>query len=452
MAPEIQPVLDPADHALMLTPDQIKNQNSKNNNVSFLRRTQYMTSQNARANEVLRSVNARVSKAINKSSAPTAQFARDDKENIVRYIQKGFDIAYPDSVPFNPPEAKAAPSTDAERDAWRNPVHPDNPRLKPVDYYPLLPDFDAYTDVGGYVSIKFDKPPLPSQHGKRDDRVDVALLSKEVNEALLPAWQSSKDAFDQNPQRYEDPGEPPVLWSYCVPETPDSAARIRRILNDADPEKDNPALWEGLNEHDAEKRIGYRRTKTYPVNRQEMVNSSRFMALALFNPDTTPEKTRRKSRAKGAYYYPVEQRLRMRADRGKLGRAAQAVDENSNDASFDVITLGVADQSASTMQARLWSKKERDRSFLPEYEKLTALVDEEQAKFAAEEAAAEAEAEAEEAGDDEDVTMGESETRRETNGFGRHNHHDSDHAEIDADADPDVDADADADADAMEDE
>ena len=104
---------------------------------------------------------ARAAKASNNtSSLSSTQFARDDKENITRYIQKGFDIAYPESVPYNPPEAKATPSTEAERDAWRSPVHPDNPRLKPIDYYPVLPDFDAYTDVGGYVSVKFDKPAI----------------------------------------------------------------------------------------------------------------------------------------------------------------------------------------------------------------------------------------------------------------------------------------------------
>jgi len=430
MAPEIQPVLDPADHALMLTPDQLKNQNSKTSNVSFLRRTQYMTSQNARANDPLMRTNARTSKATNKSSLSNPQFARDDKENITRYIQKGFDIAYPESVPYNPPEAKATPSTDAERDAWRNPVHPDNARLKPVDFYPILPDFDAYTDVGGYVSVKFDKPPLPALHGQRDDRVDVALLSKETNEALLPAWTARKAAFDQNPKLYEDPGEPPALWSYCVPELKDSASRIRKILNDADPDKDDPSLWEGLNDHDSEQRIAYQRIKTYPIYKQETVNSSRFMALSLFNPATAHGNSRLKPYGKAAYYYPVEQRLRMRADRGKLGRASQAinVDENTTDASFDVITLGITELSPNVAQSRLWGKKERDnKAFGGEYDKVAALVEAEDARNEAE----------------EDVLMGEAGAegrRRETNGVARYDAGGEDDA--DADAETDVDADA----------
>src|SRR5271154_2577631 len=132
MAPEIQPVLDPADHALMLTPDQLRNQNSKNLNVSFLRKTQYMSAQNARANDGFIQSKSRTSRIPSKSASTTDPqiLPRDDPINIKRHVLKGFDIAYPETATRTPPNLTSQP-TAAELTAWRTPTHPDNSALAP---------------------------------------------------------------------------------------------------------------------------------------------------------------------------------------------------------------------------------------------------------------------------------------------------------------------------------
>ena len=223
-----------------------------------------------------------------------------------------------------------------------------------------------------------------------------------------PGWTQRKTAFDQNPKLYEDPGDPPFLWSYCIPETHESAPRIRKILNNADPNKDDPSLWEGLNDHDGDQRIAYRRIKTHPINKQEMVNSSRFMALSLFNPDTAPKNSRLEASGRAAYYYPVEQRLRMRADRGSWDGHRSAKRRRTRRMQALTWFCWGWWTCRQVWPSRGCGARRRGIGVLsPEYQRVKALVDAEEAAQAAEEG-------------EEDVEMGEAGaqtvSRRETNG------------------------------------
>src|SRR2546423_3914889 len=301
MAPEIQPVLDPADHALMLTPDQLRNQNSKNVNVSFLRKTQYMTSQNARANDAFIRPSNRTSNPTRRSSVTEPKITRDDPVNIKRHIQRGFDIANPDTA--SPQSLSAIPS--AELSAWRTPTHPDNPRLKPVSYYPILPDLDSFTDAKGYVSIKFDKPPLPAlpNNGGRDTRIDVALLKGEADASQEAAWTKKKKAFDENPELYEDPGDQPYQWDFCVPRWhgADVVAAVKRKLNVMNPERDDESGYEGLyvpGEPNSQADVGidYVKERSFGAVNSEHPNlqfdTLRFMAVSLYDSETAGEYSR----------------------------------------------------------------------------------------------------------------------------------------------------------------
>lgn len=403
MAPEIQPVLDPADAALMLTPEQLRSQGPKNTNVSFLRRTQYMTPQNARANVPLTRTNPRTTKpSARKASMTAADFAREDQENIKRHVQRGFDLAHPESVQFNPPQARAHPISPAERDAWRHPVHPDNPRLKPVEFYPILPDFDSTTDGGGFASVKFDKPPLPAYRGRRDDRTDVALLYATQNTALMPAWQAKKDAYDKNPDLYDDPGPEPYEWSYNVPPQPEDAWKVRKALNDANPDKDDPFLWEDLADpaNEGVSGISFEKVRMYPTAVQQPVNSSRFTAISLFDPDKMPASTaRRKAQGRAAYYYPIFERLRLRADRARAGRSGGPVLNEDNADIPDRLVIAARELTAAEKVARYHYRGQHDSNFAAEYRKMEA---EAEAAAAADEEAALASAAPEPTADDDE--------------------------------------------------
>ena len=386
MAPDIQPVLDPADHALMLTPDQLRNQNSKNVNVSFLRKTQYMTSQNARANDAFIRPNTRTSKPTRRSSVTEPQIARDDPLNIKRHIQKGFEIANSDSAM---PQSLSA-VLPAELSAWRTPTHPDNPRLKPVSYYPILPDLDSSTDHNGYISLKFDKPPIPAlpNHGGRDSRIDVSLLHGEPDVSQEATWSKKRKAYDEHPELYENPGDQPYQWHFCVPRRPgaDIVAAVKRKFNIMDPDRDDNRGYEGLY-NPGEPRSGtdvgidFVKERTFGAVSTETPNvrfeTLRFMAISLFDSETAGEFSRLGDEGapaeKAAYYYPVIQKMRIRADREKISQGRNTGEAGEE---FNYIKLTVRDSSIEENYVRGQFRAEHDDGFQDEYEEITQLYKE----------------------------------------------------------------------------
>jgi hypothetical protein len=381
MAPDIQPVLDPADHALMLTPDQLRNQNSKNVNVSFLRKTQYMTSQNARANDAFIRPSTRTSKPTRRSSVNEPQIARDDPINIKRHIEKSFEIANPDTTTSE----SLSTISSAELSAWRTPTHPDNPRLKPVSFYPVLPDLDSSTDANGYISVKFDKPPLAAlpNHGGRDTRIDVALLHGEADASQEAAWSKKKKAYDENPELYEDPGDQPYIWDFSVPRRPggDVVAAVKRKLNVMNPDRDDDNGYEGLYvpgepRPGADVGIDYVKERSFGAVSTETPNvhyeTLRFMAVTLFDSESAGEYSRLAGEGtaveKAAYYYPIIQRMRVRADREKIRSRGRNTGEA--DQKWNYIKLTVQDPDIEQKAVRAQFRDEIDDKFHDEYEQI----------------------------------------------------------------------------------
>jgi RNA polymerase II-associated factor 1 len=392
MAPEIQPVLDPADHALMLTPDQLRNQNSKNVNVSFLRKTQYMTSQNARANDAFIRPNTRTSKPTRRSSINEPQIARDDPINIKRHIQKGFDIAYPDTATSQ----SLSTISSAELSAWRTPIHPDNPRLKPVSYYPILPDLESSTDADGYISMKFDKPPLPAlpNHGGRDSRIDVALLHGEADASQEAAWSKKKQAYEENPELYDNPGDQPYQWDFCVPRRSgaDVVAAVKRKLNIMNPNRDDDRGYEGLYvpgdpKPHADIGIDYVKERSFGAVSTETPNvhfeTLRFMAVSLFDSESAREYSHLGNESaaidRAAYYYPIIQKMRVRADREKI--RSRARDTSEAEQKWNYIKLTVQDPDIEEQVVRAQFRNEIDDSFQEEFEQIKQTAKESGIQF-----------------------------------------------------------------------
>ena len=387
MAPEITPVLDPADQALMMSLEQLRSQGAKNN-VSFLRKSQYMTaSQNAKTNDPFMRPSPRPQKTAAAKAPPPAPVSRDDPENIRRQIQKGFDLACPDSILYRTKEAKANPITAAEREAWQNPQHPDNRKLDPVEYYPILPDLETGTDMASsWQALKFDKPPLPAlKNGRRDDRIDVALLMANENHELMPEWQAKKQAHDAHPEEYSDQGPEPYSWSLAVPKHPDSTSRIRQLFDDSNPGKDDHNLMDPLLEESADGslRIPFERVKVYTDATRQEVDPRRVVALSLVNPQNLSKNSRFRNRdAPTAYYYPIYERVKMKADRGQLSKARNARlgggDGNEADL-FDQMMVSFREPDAKERLIRNEFRGRNDASFAGQWAELEreALAQEE---------------------------------------------------------------------------
>lgn len=380
MAPEVAPPMDPADTALMLTIDQLRTKGAKNKGTSFLRKTQYMNSANANAVTDPSTLKAgRHRKSIDKSNVPVA---RDDPENIKRHIQKGFDLAYPDTVAFS--EGRGEAPSAAERHAWNHPTHPDNPNLKPVGFYPVMPDLGAVTDGGGKWSyIKFSKPPLPAHHDRRDDRIDAGFLAAVHNRKEHKTWQARKDAFDKDPQRYEDPGPEPYIWSLHVPKSHSSTSKIRKLFNDSDPSKDRQDWLNELSEQDGEgqMRIPFIRARAYPSVKQDFVDPRRLMALSFHDPTTAQSNSRLRKQGPAAYYYPIMERQTFKAEGGQSGsglkptQSASQIDDHDDitrDLPDELMLLPLSEVSALQRYGRHAFRGEYDKSFAPKWEDMKA--------------------------------------------------------------------------------
>lgn len=313
MASENPEPIDPADLPLLLTLDQLKNPAPKNSNVSFLRRTQYISA-GIRAPDGPKVTTIRPKSRLDKKS-------QDDPTYVKKYLLKGFDIAYPDSKHVGedtPSQIKGLAPTKLETDAWAQPVHPDNPKLKPVGYYPLLPDLQGFPDPGGFVQFKFDKAPVQGSGGKRDERMDVAvLLPSEPEERVAQEYATKKALHKSNPNLYQDPGPVPYDYDLFLPEKKDSVKNVRNSLHLSNPDRDNEDLYtnEGA---DNMKFHRYDRARTYATTSQALGNPQKQtdIAMTLYDPaeakdnNTTPTQ-------KAAYYYPLIGKTRLKPERAR---------------------------------------------------------------------------------------------------------------------------------------
>ena len=370
MAPDTEPILDPADQALMMTVDQLKSQGA-HNNVSFLRKNLYLSSQNQRAGDTLKASTPRA-KTIHRPQ----QQDRNDKETMKKHIQKGFDIAYPESIPYNPPETRTQPSTDAERKAWKEPKHPDNFRLKPVAMYPVLPDLETGTDAGYWGRVKFEKPPVAAHHGKRDARIDSAVFMAVPNKEAEEIWQRKKEAFDRDPDKYDDPGpSPPYNYVMTLAQNSESASTIRKILG-GHSDASHPSIKDQIFEEtdDGTLRIPFNRARIYPTVQQTAVHANRFMALGLYDPDSStnilPPSNNKRKQGPAAYFYPISENLRFKTDRSKLSKPSRP--EGEEEVHIDRLMVALAEPNVNQIAERNLFRGKYDDGFKEEWEKMEA--------------------------------------------------------------------------------
>ncbi|PGG99619.1 hypothetical protein AJ79_08479 [Helicocarpus griseus UAMH5409] len=330
MAPENPAPVDPADLPLLMTLEQLRNPAPKNSNVSFLRRTQYIAA-GAGARGVdgaLKAVPLVAPTAVKSSPAAPkpAKLSRDDPMHVKKYIQKGFDIAYPQSKhkgEDTPSRIKGLPATKAEVDAWATPTHPDNPKLKPVGFYPVIPDLGGFPDPGGFVQFKFDKAPVPAAQGRRDERMDVGILVPSAPEERVCQEHASKAALHKaNPSLYPDPG--PIPWDYdlFLPEKQGSAPQIKTSLDVTNPHRDDESNYTHDATGETSKHHRYDRIRTYATSSQNLHPEQKYkdVALVLFDPaEQSPNGAgaRHRLKQKAAYYYPILGKTRLKPERAR---------------------------------------------------------------------------------------------------------------------------------------
>ena len=327
--------------------------------VSFLRRTEYTSSQgpqhfsSSTSKDLLRLRNDPKRRKLNTD--------RNDPLNIIRNITKGFDIAYPRDAykgEENTENIRGAAITDAEAKAWSNPVHPTKPNLKLLDSYPVLPDLDALPSTAYYLVTKFQNNPVAAGDNY-DVRLDAAIL-RPKDDPMKYAEFEQKDA-----EWVESSGKPRPIpefdYDYFLPTEASAVRSIKRKLNVNDPENEDEDLYTD-EVGDGQRAFKYARLRTYETYSQygdpnAFYNDS--VALALHDPETeVGEVPGMKARlGKGAYFYPIVQRTALRPKRnvGPLA-VSQAPDEER----VDELNLTVGDVDEETRAVVLRQQAQLD--------------------------------------------------------------------------------------------
>lgn len=328
--------------------------------VSFLRRTEYVSSQGPQ--QFSSSTSKDLLRLRNDPKRRRMSMNKDDPINIIRNVVKGFDIAYPQDAykgEENTANIRGAAISDAEARAWSYPEHPSNKQLKLLDSYPVLPDLDALPSTACYFVTKFLVNAAASGDNY-DTRMDAAILRQKQDEGAYDRWRQKVEEWKQSSSTKPQP-IPEDDYEYFLPTETTSVRPIKRKLDVNDPENGDEDLYtdEGP---DGQRVFKYARLRTYETYQQTGDPQNFYVdsvALALHDPEdevgVVPGTKQRLQ--KGAYFYPVMQRTALRPKR-HVGALSQFVDEER----IDEINLTVGDVDEGTREAILEKRAALDPS------------------------------------------------------------------------------------------
>ncbi|KAL8681397.1 MAG: hypothetical protein Q9186_002472 [Xanthomendoza sp. 1 TL-2023] len=337
-APLITPPIHPKDKSLLRPLSELGKPKYQGGGISFLRRTEYISSDTARARS--EAAPKSTPKPSNPRLRKPVDTSKDDPINVLRAAVKGFDIANPEDAYIGPDtndNIKGLEPTPAELEAWRDPRHPLKSNLKPIDFYPILPDHSADTDTGSYIVAKFSANPTQVVD-KRDTRMDVGILRPIDDDAMLAEHNAKVAANKADPVRNPHPGGALFNYHFYLPADEISAGNLKRKLDVHAPDRDDPGLYTTSNRDGKETfRLGLQRMyETGRATAQDSDHAYREIALALHDAEveangseSAPDAEERSKNA--AYYYPIMQKIQLKPHRSKnlaqLGMASRLHDD-----------------------------------------------------------------------------------------------------------------------------
>ncbi|KAK5152103.1 hypothetical protein LTR04_006483 [Oleoguttula sp. CCFEE 6159] len=355
--PAVPPPIHPHDKALLRPLATLGKPASVTSGVSFLRRTEYISSgadrmrfESSTSKDLLRVRN-------NTRKRRKPDVAKDDPINIARSIVKGFDLAYPRDAYTGPDSDQnllGAEVSPAEKDAWTHPRHPTKPDLKLLDSYPVLPHVESLPTTGNYNVIKYITNPVAAS-STYDSRLDVAVLRPlELRPDQVQHYEDMTQANEEDPTK----PVPSVMFDYelFLPESEESVAGIKRILDVNDQEKEDAELYDSELKYTKDQgAFCYRKVRTYETYQQVADSEEGYgdtVALALHDAEIDNHTTQAGHRLqKGAYYYPVRHRTFIRPKRA--GRPRLGMDQTQRtDEQLDELRLLIKDPEGEELEKR----------------------------------------------------------------------------------------------------
>ncbi|KAK7733944.1 hypothetical protein SLS53_008096 [Cytospora paraplurivora] len=292
-APSQPPQVHPHDRALLRPLATLGKPKVAGTNVSFLRRTEYISNANTTA------------KSSPFRQAPKTTIQRPPKRKspepdigtpayVKRKIEKGFEAAQQnlkDTSRIRHPTRLAVGK-------FKN--------LKVVSAHPVLPDLDAFPDSGAYVTYKFAHPPIPGE-GPYDKRLLNSILTYNRTDEEEEAYRRDMEAHERDPENYpKPPNQAP--YAFYLTNNVKHSEMLHKKIDLRNPNRDDESLDpETLGADSKKPAFQYNYTRTYnAVTEVEFDHDTKYSEELVFAVDPA---------TKVAWYYPSMQRMKLEPPR-----------------------------------------------------------------------------------------------------------------------------------------
>ncbi|KAK6949983.1 hypothetical protein Daesc_008306 [Daldinia eschscholtzii] len=335
-APTQPPQIHPRDRALLRAPGSLGHPKPAETNVSFLRRTEYISSVSTKRHDssAFRSNNPAPKRPLKR---PSPEPDVDSPAHIKKKIDQSFAIA-------------AANLKDKSRVK-----HPSKKNLKLVDAYPLIPDLEAFPDSGAYVTFKFTHNPLPATRVYDKRLLNGILKPISKTEAEEAAFAMAMQAHERDPQHVPKP-QNLMDYDFFLNDSLDASERFRQKFDIENPDHDDDSLY--THKSNGKPNFLFPRVRTYETAQElELNNQTKYdeEVVLAFNDDEAIDQ-------KAAFYYPVMQRSVIKPQRNKniartIGLVPADLLEERNVDQLDVVVEDPSDD------IRAWMSLYRDHPY-----------------------------------------------------------------------------------------
>jgi RNA polymerase II-associated factor 1 len=327
-APLQLPVPHPHDRALLRPLSTLGKPKFSDTGVSFLRRTEYISSYTSKSRFESTTSRSLIDNTGSKKKRPMPNFDKESPESIKKQVEESFNIA-----------ARNIKNKHLAR-------HPTKKNVHVVDAYPLLPDLDAFPEAGGYVTVKFLTNPVPPST-TYDVRVENSMLVPiDIPEEERAAREAAQDAHMADPER-NPPPDNTLEYELFLTETVEAAQNFKRKFDILDNDHQEEELYTEK-QGNGEGCFRFKRIRAYESatcigTAEDKYDEEVFIALH----DGKDGRLQ-----KGAYYYPVVQRVSIRPQRQKnidkrMGRMQSQQEEVT-----DYMDMRIDDPGAEVVKIR----------------------------------------------------------------------------------------------------
>lgn len=333
-APMHPPAPHPHDRALLRPLASLGKPKASDSGVSFLRRTEYISSHTARTRFDSTTSKSLINNTGNRLKKAPINVDKESPEYIKQQVERSFQTAALNLM--NPSRLQ----------------HPYKRNVKLIESFPIIPDLSAFPDAGGYVSIKFQTNPVPPSN-VYDIRLDSGLLRPlTTSDEKIRAREVAIAAHERDPERNPFP-DPEQDYEFFVVDTGTDAANFKRKYDMMNSDKDDDDLYTHINEQ-RHKCFRFKRIRAYETATTAGSQETKYDEEIVIAVNDGTDGIHQRA----AYYYPLIQRSTIRPqrkkniDRQRYGYADQG-DEEADTVDIVDVTIRDADENEEK-ERKVW--------------------------------------------------------------------------------------------------